>query len=134
MEAAIKTFEKMKKDMESGVFDKTDNGTCTQCGACCSNILPMTDDEVRTIKRYVKKNRIKEFKHSTNVMSNPILDLTCPFLDDDKEFEKCSIYPVRPRVCRDFICCSSKRKELDMEWALDAEIRNVREEIFNENH
>lgn len=134
MEAMIKTFEEMKKNMESGVFDKTDNGTCTQCGACCSNILPMTDDEVRTIKRYVKKNRIKEFKHATNVMSNPTLDLTCPFLNDDKQEEKCMIYEVRPRVCREFICCPSKRKPLDIDYARKAQLRNVREVFFGENY
>lgn len=134
MEALIKSFKEMQKDMESGVFDKTDNGTCTQCGACCSNVLPMTNDEIKVIRRYVKKKHIKEFKHATNVMTNPTLDLTCPFLNDDKEKEKCSIYPVRPKVCRDFICCPSKRKPLDINYARKAEIRNVREEFFGENH
>lgn len=30
MEALVISFKDMQEDMESGVFDKTDNGTCTQ--------------------------------------------------------------------------------------------------------
>lgn len=134
MEALVRSFKDMQEDMESGVFDKTDNGTCTQCGACCSNILPMTDEEIKRIRKYIERYRIKEQKHATNVMKNPTLDLTCPFLNDDKQEEKCMIYEVRPRVCREFICCPSKRKPLDIDYARKAQLRNVREVFFGENY
>lgn len=77
--------------MNSGVYDFTDNGKCTQCGACCSNYLPMTQKEIATIHRFVKKHDIKEFKHLFPV-SNDTFDMTCPFMDDSKQKEKCRIY------------------------------------------
>ena len=37
-----------------GIIDLTCNGECTQCGQCCSNLLPMTDEEIATIHKYIK--------------------------------------------------------------------------------
>ena len=55
--------EQMLKEFSDGTHDLTDNGKCTQCGQCCSNILPMTEDEISVIRRYIKKHHIKERKH-----------------------------------------------------------------------
>lgn len=30
------------------------------------------------------------------------IDMTCPFRDDANKI--CTIYPVRPDICRDFVC------------------------------
>ena len=56
----IGTFEEMWRDMEAGVFDYTVAGHCSNCGSCCSNILPISPQEILRIKLYIKKNQIKE--------------------------------------------------------------------------
>lgn len=47
------------KDMKSSTYDFTEAGRCVQCGACCSNYLPMTRKEIATIHRYVKSTMSK---------------------------------------------------------------------------
>lgn len=54
MIAEMKLFKKISDEINSGVYDFTDNGKCTQCGACCSNYLPMTQAEIATIHRFMK--------------------------------------------------------------------------------
>lgn len=103
----ISTLEQVCKDMEHGVYDKTDNGKCTGCGNCCSNWLPMTEKEIRIIRQYIKKHHIKECKHGM-LLAEPELDMTCPFLDKSKSVEKCTIYSVRPAICKYFICSEPK--------------------------
>lgn len=111
----IATLEQARKDMEHGVYNKTDNGRCTGCGSCCSNLLPMTDKEIRIIRQYIKRHHIKECKHGM-LLAKPALDMTCPFLDTSKSTEKCTIYSVRPAICKCFICSEPhgtlKHKEL----------------------
>lgn len=126
------TLEQARKDFEHGVYNMTENGKCAGCGNCCSNILPMTDKEIEVIRRYIKKNHIKERKHGIP-LANPILDMTCPFLNTDKKTEKCTIYSVRPAICRCFICSEPngalKHKEL---WSGVRNPVNVREVFYGE--
>lgn len=119
------------REMEKGVFDFTDNGRCIQCGSCCSDLLPMTEKEIKVIKEYVRKNDIKESMHMC-LLAEPHFDLTCPFLDTSKDKEKCKIYEVRPRVCRDFICCPSKRKNMNEKFVSQCVLVDVRSTFFNE--
>jgi len=90
----------------------------------------MTDKEIEVIRRYIKKNHIKEFKHTIQ-LANPILDMTCPFLNTDKKTEKCTIYSVRPAICGCFICSEPngalKHKEL---WHGVRNPVNVREAFY----
>lgn len=125
-----RTFESMIKDFSNGTYDFTEKGKCTGCGACCSNLLPMTDDEILVIKKYVKSNNIKEKSHIVAPLATPIIDLTCPFLDDSKSCEKCAIYEVRPKICRDFICDPKQRPKVDLQWGLRCKPINVRNEFF----
>ena len=81
-----------------GVTDFTVNGKCSQCGQCCGDILPLRKDEVEKIKRFVKKHCIKEHRHNAMVGA----DMTCPFRDEAQK--KCTIYPVRPWICQQFMC------------------------------
>lgn len=62
--------------------------------------------EVDAIRRYIKKHHIKECKHLLPMVNHPI-DMTCPFRDNDKGI--CTIYKVRPEICKQFICDSEKR-------------------------
>ena len=85
------------------VTDFTNNGVCSQCGNCCSNLLSLTKNEIERIQKYVKKHRIKP--HVINApLQNPTIDMTCPFLNMEKSSERCNIYPVRPYICRRFNC------------------------------
>lgn len=78
--------------------DFTVDDKCSGCGACCTDLLPLSDAEVRRIKSYVKNHNIKEQRHTILVET----DLTCPFRDDVNQ--KCLIYSIRPAICRSFVC------------------------------
>lgn len=71
----VGTFEKMQKDLSNGTYDFTDNGKCTQCGKCCSNLLPMTEKEIEVIRKYIKRYHIKEYKHLIP-LAQPVIDMT----------------------------------------------------------
>ena len=117
------------KDMENGTYDFTENGKCCQCGACCSDLLPMTDKEIKTIKEYIAKHNIKECRH-LSVLAEPTFDLTCPFLNTDKDKEKCMIYPVRPKICSSFTCCPSKRSKQSKAYVDRCKLVSVRETFY----
>lgn len=125
----ISSFEEMQRDMANGTFDLTCNGKCTGCGGCCSNILPITEDEIRTIRKYINRYNIKEQKRLLPTV-NQNLDMTCPFLDNSKKCDKCMIYEVRPRVCRDFICDPKQRPPVDLSYASKVRMVLVREEFY----
>ena len=83
-------------------------GSCSSCGNCCTELLPLTISEVKLIKAYVKEKGIKPYsdvffkyegRESTNLM--------CPFRDF--ETKKCRIYEVRPKICRLFKCNQDDR-------------------------
>lgn len=93
-------------DSEHSVTDFTVNGKCSQCGGCCSRSLPLTDDEKESIKKFIKKKKVKPHKLATNpLLAQEPIDFTCPFLRFNNDAEAwCSIYPVRPGVCKAFQC------------------------------
>ena len=82
----IGTIEQVLQDMKNGVYDFTENGKCSQCGACCSNMLWLSDSEISRIKRYIKKHNIKEQKHVAPPVlpEQPKFHLTCPFLNQNR--------------------------------------------------
>ena len=94
---------------EHGVYDCTINGKCSCCGDCCGNRLPMNQEEINTIQKYIKKHIIK-----------PTIRVL-----------KCKIYPLRPQICREFICNVGKRFVPSLA-VLDGEHHNinVRETFF----
>ncbi len=81
--------------------------TCSGCGNCCANMLPLTEKEIRVIQDYVKKHHITPHKVCFP-LKDPMIDITCPFLDNNKKKDKCKIYQVRPSICRYFICSGQK--------------------------
>lgn len=129
MIAQTKWLSEAIKDMKNGTYDMTIDGKCSQCGACCSRCLPLSSKEIITIKQYIKAHNIKPYRHLFPV-SKEAYDLTCPFMDDSKLKEKCRIYPVRPEICRQFICKGDK-KPFKMK-ATRYEVIDVREEFFGE--
>jgi len=86
------------KQMESGVYNYTDNGKCISCGQCCSNVLPLSKEEIQTIKKYKRKHHIQDTTKQEGVGFN----MMCPFRDEANKI--CTIYEVRPEICRDFKC------------------------------
>ena len=74
----IGTLMDVMRDMKNGVYDYTKDGECSNCGACCSDFLPVSDREVTAIRRYVAKHFIKEHRHTPPTME-PVQDFTCPF-------------------------------------------------------
>lgn len=91
---------------KNGLIDFTDDGKCSGCGNCCSNLLPLTNSEVAVIRRYIKTHGIKaELRRPP--MAGPVLDMMCPFRDENAK--KCKIYGVRPLICREFVCNKSPR-------------------------
>lgn len=80
------------------------DGKCSGCGECCADLLPVTPEEIRKIRAYVEKHHIKEHKNAPFFDPNAV-DLTCP-LRNNKE-RRCEVYPVRPKICREFICSKS---------------------------
>lgn len=94
----MSNFEEFLRDMNHGVYNFTDNGKCICCGNCCTALLPVTKEEMKTIKRYIKRKHIKPVIHYGKVD----IDLTCPFRNDAEK--KCNVYDVRPAICRDFKC------------------------------
>lgn len=103
----VGTIQQIKEDMENGVYDFTVNGECSGCGNCCSNYLPISSKEIKEIKRYIKKHKIKEQKRFLPI-ADPAMDLTCPFRSEKEQ--KCLIYSVRPQICRSFRCDYPRRK------------------------
>lgn len=98
----IGTLQQVVDDMEKGVYNFCKDGKCIGCGKCCSSLLPLSKKEIKEIKRYMVKHNIKE--HTHNMPMEIDFDVTCPFLDDSKECNKCDIYEVRPAICRVFQC------------------------------
>lgn len=103
------TLDQFYSDMKHGIYNFTKNGKCSSCGNCCTALLPMKKEELKAIKRYVKRKHIKAVKHEA-----VDLDLSCPFRDDEKRI--CMIYEVRPFICKTFVCNKPQNK---IEWERD---------------
>ena len=106
-----------------------ENGECSNCGECCTDMLPMTDAELREIKRYAQAHHLKE-NHRRLFLDPNATDFTCPFRNNEKRI--CEIYPVRPEICRSFICSKSletAHAERDQIYVGRKE-RSLRYEIF----
>lgn len=80
------------------------NNKCLKCGKCCANILLLTSMEIQRIKKYIKENNIVPVNRNSVVLfsSTAYVDC-CPFLTKEN---LCSIYEVRPKICKEFKCSS----------------------------
>lgn len=95
--------------LNSSPTDLTRKGKCTGCGECCSNILPLSDAEIKRIKEYVKLNNVKEQSHFIiGMATKPKMDLSCPFMKASGD-KRCVIYDIRPAICRDYVCNKSSK-------------------------
>ena len=115
---------------KSKITDFTVDGKCSHCGQCCGNFLMLSEAEIAKIHRYMTAHKLKEHKHLYPT-SMPVSDMTCPFLDDSKEKNKCDLQDVKPAICRAFICSdtdgANKHKELYKQIRREV---NMRVEFF----
>ena len=85
------------------------NNECSRCGACCTPFLPMTKNEVKTVKEFLKKNpQIRERALNQPFFKGNNVYVRCCFYDDEKK--ECMIYPVRPFICRAYKCDQDELK------------------------
>lgn len=99
IEELVKILGRIYSRMDDEVTNNIINGQCSHCGQCCGMFIPFTNKEIKEIKRYVKKHNIKPV---TDRETPNGFEARCCFYD--KVNKKCNIYPVRPYVCRDFMC------------------------------
>lgn len=86
----------------NGIVDKTNNGKCSGCGECCSRLLPVSKKDQKEIIRYYKKKEVHLSLGGTPLNLDNLYYHICPFLDTGTK--QCAIYPVRPSICKDFLC------------------------------
>lgn len=111
------TLQDIAKDLVEGntqIKDFSINGKCSKCGECCSNFLPVSQNEINTIQKYVIEHKIRP-QSQILVMQNT---LTCPYHDG----KKCLIYEVRPLICREFYCYKKPTAEMAEKFANDTYI------------
>ena len=87
-------------------YKYTKEGRCSNCGNCCTELIPITNNELKLIKAYVKEKHIEPFSDVLFDLDGKFsINLLCPFRD--MENKKCMIYEVRPKICRLFKCDQS---------------------------
>lgn len=115
-----------------GITDLTTDGKCSRCGECCKDILPIDYVELARIKKYVKEHHILQQEHH---LKRNTIDMTCPFLNIDGDEKKCVIYPVRPQICKKFICSMSHDKinALTESRGNAGKVMSLRKEVFDDD-
>lgn len=130
MPSVISALEAIQRGMEDNIYNYTKDGKFSCCGNCCSNMLPMSQKEVDAIHNYIKKHGIKECRHLLP-MAKPVFDMTCPFRDNDKKI--CTIYEVRPEICKQFICDRENRAKHNRKLLWQTrQIIDVRSEFYEQ--
>ena len=80
-----------------------DRADCLQCAHCCQTISPAVhDSDIRRISRHLRIKPSEMTVHYFRMDEEGDYVFTrrpCPFLQDDN---RCSIYEVRPRACREY--------------------------------
>ena len=108
------TIPEIVETIVKGTGKITDNsicGQCSKCGECCTNFLPVSQQEVDIIQKYVVEHKIRP-QTQMLVMQNT---LTCPYYNG----QKCLIYEVRPLICREFYCYKKPTAETGIKFSKD---------------
>lgn len=102
------TIDGFKKTLLDNKVIDMKNISCTHCNDCCTIFAMVTEEELESLKGYffdseegkkiLKRARNKVKRH---LRQNSIY-FFCPFTDD--ETKKCSIYNIRPKICKEFHC------------------------------
>jgi len=87
-------------------ISRTKNIVCRSgCSSCCLNpTIPFTEIELRGVSWYASEKVVEPERTVLKTrLENYQLTTECPFLIENK----CSIYPVRPIICRQFLVRNS---------------------------
>jgi len=93
------------------IFNIPRHENCSNCGKCCGPV-PVTTEEIELIRRYLGDH--PEARKSTKSKRD---HQSCVFRDEDEK--KCTIYPVRPMICRlmgvtkGMTCANGNTHEID---------------------
>lgn len=122
-------YSKAEKIPSGPYQNKCVNGKCSGCGDCCTDMLPLTDKELAAIKRYAKAHNLVEHRQAPFWDRNAA-DLTCPFRN--QQTRSCDIYPVRPMICRSFICSKPTEQAYAERDAIheNRQVHSLRFEVF----
>ncbi|MDC3029829.1 YkgJ family cysteine cluster protein [Flavobacteriales bacterium] len=95
-----KVLDQKVHQLHADVFAYTD---CLECANCCSTTGPLfTDKDIGRIAKYlrIKPSEFTEKYLRIDEDKDYVLQqVPCAFLDEDN---RCSIYNVRPKACREF--------------------------------
>ena len=83
------------------IVNHTICGKCSNCGECCTDILPLSEEEVYKIKEYMRNHKLLENNKEAG-------NFICPFRN--QALKKCDIYEVRPFICQKFKCDTPPQK------------------------
>ena len=102
-------MEIMKKllvvQIRNNIRDNSDDGICSRCGQCGSNLLPMNMEDVDRIRQYLKTHDISPAPKERPATLYYRVDFDpCPFCDFTGGFATCKIFEVAPTICKKFIC------------------------------
>lgn len=95
-----KNLDYLAEETHEEVFEEID---CLQCANCCKNTGPLFTE--KDIERISKQLRMKQadfeekFLRMDEDNDKVLQNLPCWFLQEDN---KCAIYEVRPKACREF--------------------------------
>lgn len=111
---------------EKNIRDNTCNGECSRCGECCGLFIPFNDEDIEVIKEYVSKHNIMPYDRINKLTGG--FEAHCCFYNMKEK--KCMIYPVRPYVCRDFICNRKNWKQKRDEYERKAKYNSTQNKMI----
>lgn len=95
-----KHLDRLMEQLHEREFEKTD---CLQCANCCKTTGPLfTEKDILRIAKYLSQKPQEftdQYLHIDEDRDWVLQQLPCIFLGEDN---RCSIYDVRPKACREF--------------------------------
>ena len=69
---------------------------CLRCGKCCKLRVDLSDEDIKRIKMAGKRDFIEGKNHLKRING------FCKFLELKEGKSSCSIYKIRPAICREY--------------------------------
>ncbi len=95
-----KHLDYLMQELHEAEFERTD---CLQCGNCCKTTGPLfTDADIDRIAKHLRlkpSDFVEQYLRIDEDNDYVLQQVPCAFLGLDNY---CSIYPVRPKACREF--------------------------------
>lgn len=106
----------------------TKNGVCSRCGQCCSNFIPLTQDEKIHLQKICKETDVEV---QIKTLEDGRVFMLCPFLicHPETNTTSCSIYNDRPSICKIFKC--DKKIKLSREQSKGYVITDMMKDIVH---